>query len=202
MNLVLIILSLGAIWLALGYFSFTGHLVGSEHWVRSMIEHSSAGTGLQLQPADAHSSIFGFGVDPHFMMYFVSGTVGVLGLAIAYYFHFLRRKQADALRSWMLSRFWIGWIPRAMEHKWYVDEIYLAVIRFPLWLLAHVSYIFDRLIVDGLMVNGTARLAKFSGELLRPLYNGRLQGYASTMAGGIALILAWIVWIWMKGGAS
>jgi NADH:ubiquinone oxidoreductase subunit 5 (subunit L)/multisubunit Na+/H+ antiporter MnhA subunit len=81
-------------------------------------------------------------------------------------------------------------------------EIYLATIRFPLWLLAHVSYIFDRVIVDGLMVNGTARLAKFGGEMLRPLYNGRLQGYASTMAGGIALILAWIVWVWMRGGAS
>ena len=55
----------------------------------------------------------------------------------------------------------------------------------------------------GIMNNrGTARLAKFAGEIFRPLYNGKLQGYASTMAGGIALILAWIVWVWMRGGAS
>jgi NADH-quinone oxidoreductase subunit L len=200
-NLVLLVLALGSIWLAAGYF-FTGNLVGGAPWVRSMIEHSSAGTGLQLMPHDSHGSIFGFGVDPHLMMYFVSGTIGVIGLGFAFYFHYLRRKQAAAFRSWLLSRFWIGWLPRALERKWYVDEIYLATIRFPLWLLAHVSYIFDRVIVDGLMVNGTARLAKFGGEMLRPLYNGRLQGYASTMAGGIALILAWIVWVWMRGGAS
>jgi NADH-quinone oxidoreductase subunit L len=202
MKFVLIILSLGAIWLALGYYGFAGNIVGSEPWVHSMIEHSSAGTGLQYKPTGGESSIFGFGIDPHTMMYFVSGTVGVVGFLVAFYFHFWRRKQADSLRIWLLSRLWIGWLPRAMERKWYVDEFYNATIRLPLWIVAQASYVVDRLLVDGVLVNGTARLAKFAGEIFRPLYNGKLQGYASTMAGGIALILAWIVWVWMRGGAS
>ena len=100
----------------------------------------------------------------------------------------------------MLDRAWIGWLPRAMERKWYVDEIYLATIRFPLWIASHFLYVFDRVVIDGIMVNGTARLAKFAGEIFRPLYNGLLQGYGATMAGGVALVLAWMVWVWMRGG--
>ena len=101
---------------------------------------------------------------------------------------------------WLLQRLWIGWLPRAMENKWYVDEIYLAAIRFPLRIASQALYVFDRIAIDGVMVNGTARLSKFGGEIFRPLYNGLLQGYGATMSGGVALVLAWIVWVWMRGG--
>ena len=67
-------------------------------------------------------------------------------------------------------------------------------------LLSQGLYVFDRIFVDGLAVNGTARLPRFAGEILRPLYNGVLQGYGASMAGGVALVLAWIVWVWMRGG--
>ncbi|MCH2162378.1 MAG: hypothetical protein MK085_10960, partial [Phycisphaerales bacterium] len=202
MYIVLFILAGGAIWLALGYYGFMPHIAGTEHWVWGMIEHSSAGTGLQYKPAEASPSIFGYGIDPHTMMYYVSGTFGICGILVAFYFHCWKRKQADALRSWMLSRAWIGWLPRAMERKWYVDEIYSATIRFPLWVVSQALYVFDRIIIDGLMVNGTARLPKFAGQIFRPLYNGLLQGYGATMAGGIALVLAWLAWVWMRGGMS
>lgn len=200
MYMVLFVLALGAIWLAIGYYPWMGSLVGTEHWVHSMLEHSSAGTAVQYKPPSGEASMFGFGIDPHTMMYFVSGTFGVCGLLIAFYFHGWKRKHADSLRSWLLQRIWIGWLPRAMENKWYVDEIYLASIRFPLWIGSQALYVFDRIAIDGVMVNGTARLSKFSGEIFRPLYNGLLQGYGATMAGGVALVLAWIVWVWMWGG--
>ena len=199
-NAVLIVLAIGAIFLALGYYAWFPHIAGSEHWVFAMLENSSAGTGLQYKPsADVTPSMFGFGIDPHTMMYFVSGTFGVCGVLIAFYFHAWKRKQADALRGWMLKNPLIGWLPRAMENKWYIDEIYNASIRMPLWLASHALYAFDRIVVDGLMVNGTARLSKLAAEIFRPLYNGKLQSYAGTMAGGVALILAWLVWVWMRG---
>ena len=195
-NLVLLILAAGSILLAVGYFLSGG--VGSEPWAYGMIEHSSAGTGLMLSPAGEHALLFG--ADPHKAMYFVSGTVGAIGLAIAFYFHCMNRKAADDLRAWMLARPAIGWLPRAMERKWYVDEVYLATIRFPLWIASQGLYVVDRILVDGIGVNGTARLPRFAGELFRPLYNGALQGYGASMAGGVALVLAWIVWVWMRGG--
>ena len=151
-----------------------------------------------LSPEGGNATLFG--VDPHTSMYFVSGTVGGIGFLIALWLHCLNRKAADDLRAWLLGRGWIAWLPKAMERKWYVDEIYLATIRFPLWITSQGLYVFDRIFVDGLAVNGTARLPRFAGEILRPLYNGVLQGYGASMAGGVALVLAWIVWVWMRGG--
>jgi NADH-quinone oxidoreductase subunit L len=194
-NLVLITLSLGAIWLAVGYF--VGDVWGTQTWIKNAIEHSSAGTGLQLMPAGEHPTLFGF--DPHTAMYFVSGTFGLVGLTIAWWLHCSNRKAADDLRAWLNGRAWIAWLPRAMEHKWYVDEIYIATIRFPLWIAGHALYMFDRVFVDGIGVNGTARLPKIAASLFQPLYNGKLQGYATSMAGGLALVIAWIVWVWMRG---
>ena len=195
-NLVLMILAAGAIWLAVGYFLPSGW--GSEPWAYSMIAHSSAGTGLMLSPAGAHPTLFGY--DPHVSMYFVSATFGIIGLSIAFWLHCANRKAADDLRAWLLGRPWIAWLPRAMERKWYVDEIYLATIRFPLWVTSQALYVFDRIFVDGIGVNGTARIPRFAGEIFRPLYNGVLQGYGASMAGGVALVLAWVVWVWMRGG--
>ena len=195
-NLVLSILAIGAILLAVGYFLPGGW--GSKPWVMGMIASSSAGTGFMLSPEGVDATLFG--VDPHTSMYFVSGTVGTIGFLIALWLHCLNRKAADDLRAWLLGRGWIAWLPKAMERKWYVDEIYLATIRFPLWITSQGLYVFDRIFVDGLAVNGTARLPRFAGEILRPLYNGVLQGYGASMAGGVALVLAWIVWVWMRGG--
>ena len=74
------------------------------------------------------------------------------------------------------------------------------VFRLPAWVLGHVLHAVDKQIIDGVVVNGTARLPAELGRLFQPLYNGALQGYAATMAGGIALIAAWVFWIWMQGG--
>ena len=195
-NVVLSVLALGAIFLAVGYFLPGGW--GSEPWVYTMIEHSSAGTGLMLSPEGGHATLFGY--DPHISMYFVSGTFGLTGLGIAFWLHCANRKAADGLRSRLLGQAWIAWLPRAMERKWYVDEVYLATVRFPLWITSQALYVFDRIVVDGIAVNGTARLPRLAGEIFRPLYNGVLQGYGASMAGGVALVLAWIVWVWMRGG--
>ena len=86
-----------------------------------------------------------------------------------------------------------------MENKWYVDEVYHVVFRFPASVLGHVFHFIDKHVIDGFVVNGGARVPLEVGRLFQPLYNGALQGYAATMAGGIALIAAWVFWIWLHG---
>jgi hypothetical protein len=53
-------------------------------------------------------------------------------------------------------------------------------------------------------VNGLGRIPVAMGRLFQPLYNGALQGYAGTMAGGLVLVLAWVAWKWLgaTGGAA
>jgi hypothetical protein len=58
----------------------------------------------------------------------------------------------------------------------------------------------DKHIIDGGLVDGSARLPRLLGRTFQPLYNGALQGYAATMAIGIALITACVFWIWINGG--
>jgi NADH-quinone oxidoreductase subunit L len=161
-----------------------------------MLEHSSGAWGLPLHWHAGEATFFGG--DPHFTMYFVSGTFGVAGLAIAGYFHLINRKAATTVERMLMGNPFTRLLPRALERKWYVDEIYNGLFRIPTWVLARICYLFDRLVIDGAMVGGIARLPRFFGRLFQPIQNGVLQGYAATMAGGVTLIVAWVVYVWIR----
>lgn len=198
-NGVLVLLALGAILAALPcFFGGDSHYNG---WVEWMVSRSSAVSGVP--PHDVHYAPRAFfGMDPHKMMYYVSAVFGLIGIAISAWLHLVHRGAADRLRGALLSNAATRWIPVAAERKWYVDEFYDIVIRMPLWFLGHILGFIDRYIVDGLLVDGIARIPRFMGRLFQPLQNGSLQGYAVTMAGGIALIVAWVVvlsWLWRVG---
>jgi NADH-quinone oxidoreductase subunit L len=195
-NGVLLLITLGAIASGIpGYMAMRG----DANWAQVMIAHSSAAAGSG-EPR-AHDAV-AFGMNAHQLVE-VFGTAAALGgIAVAMYFHLLQRRAADRLRAWLLAHNSIRWIPVAMENKWYVDEIYHALFRGPMWIAGHILHFTDRHIVDGLLVNGLGRIPSALGRLFQPLYNGVLQGYAATMAGGAALVAAWIVYRWLSGGAA
>ena len=190
MKSVLIILVIGC-FCAISW----GHW-GASGWIFGMLANSSGGWGLPLHWHEGDVTFFGG--DPHWTMYFVSGTFGVVGLGIACYFHLINRKAAATVERMLMSNIATRWLPRALERKWYVDEIYNALFRFPTWLLARVLYLFDRIVIDGILVGGVARIPIFFARIFQPLQSGILQGYAATMAGGVTLILAWVVWVWLS----
>ncbi len=76
-------------------------------------------------------------------------------------------------------------------HKWFVDEIYEALILRPLYFLSEqvLHPIVDVLIIDG-AVNGAARAATGLGGLYgRFVQSGRIPVYAIALAGGTAAIV-------------
>ena len=75
-----------------------------------------------------------------------------------------------------------------MEHKWYVDEVYIALIRSPLWILGKLFSLVDRYIIDGALVNGIAAIPRCVARWFSPLHNGAVQSYAVSMIGGAILI--------------
>jgi NADH:ubiquinone oxidoreductase subunit 5 (subunit L)/multisubunit Na+/H+ antiporter MnhA subunit len=91
------------------------------------------------------------------------------------------------------------WIVVGAERKWMVDEFYDWVIRLPLRLVANILSAIDELLLDAGIVNGLGALPAAVGRIFRPLYGGVVQGYAVTMAGGVALVAAWVIWIWLRG---
>ncbi len=211
-NFVLIAITLGAALAIVPYFMPNEAEGVHGGWVAEMVHDSTAAAGLpgghgdhvHAPPADGHThagtdehahhgGLFGF--DPHKAMYVVSGVVGLIGLVIAWFLHLANRSAADNLRARLLSNPLSRWLPTAMENKWYVDEIYHAFVRLPLWVLSHALQYFDRYVVDMLIVDTFGRIPRWLGQTFRPLQNGVLQSYAVSMAGGLALIAFLIFWM-------
>jgi NADH-quinone oxidoreductase subunit L len=81
-----------------------------------------------------------------------------------------------------------------LVNKFYFDEIYQAVfaggsrgIGTALWRVGDVA------LIDGAMVNGSARVVGWMSGLLRRLQSGYLYHYAFAMVIGLSALLAWYV---------
>ncbi len=84
-------------------------------------------------------------------------------------------------------------IQRVLLHKWYVDEIYDAVIVRPIvWLSRSFLWrFFDAGVIDGAFVNGSAWTAKMVGYVGSAVQSGRLAWYLFVFViGTLALLRA------------
>ncbi|HBW23542.1 MAG: NADH-quinone oxidoreductase subunit L [Elusimicrobia bacterium GWA2_56_46] len=136
-----------------------------------------------LDPASARAEI-----SPEaFRLTMISVITALAGVASGFFFAIPAISDALARRL-SIAR-------EVVYNKFYVDEIYaFAVIR-PLKRLADkVCFGFlDAGLIDGLLVNGAARLTYRTGAVLRNLQTGNAQGYALTFTGGLILLLYWIM---------
>jgi NADH-quinone oxidoreductase subunit L len=82
-------------------------------------------------------------------------------------------------------------------NKYYVDEIYLAVIVRPLlWVSTNVLWhTVDEGIIDG-TVNGTARVAREAGGQLRKLQSGNARSYATWVVIGAVGMTVLVLGLW------
>ena len=163
---------------------------GSESWLQHMVSTSSAAYGGMAAYGltdghMGHHSEF-FGQDAHKAMMVVSSVVGITGILIAFVLHKLGRTTAATSKADALLPL-LGPIAKMAQHKWYVDEIYNAVVRLPLLTLAHICHWFDKLIIDG-AVDLTGWLPRGIGGAVRPSQSGQLHTYAVGMAGGVAVL--------------
>jgi len=162
--------------------------------------------GAPLEGAGAEMGTF-LGWEPHAVMYYVSAIVGLAGILIAAFLHGpvgagglllgsrteSARSRADGLMAML------GPIPRWAQNKWFVDEFYDFLIRTPLWVLANVLHVFDKLVIDGI-VDLCGKAPQWLASSLRPSQSGQLHGYAMGMAGGLGVALVIVLIVMMRGG--
>ena len=119
--------------------------------------------------------------------------VGLIGILIAWWFYIRRPDLPKKLASSMYGLYTL------VLHKYYVDEIYAAVIVRPLlWISTNVLWhTVDEGLIDG-TVNGSARLARETGGKLRELQSGNARSYASWVVVGAVGVTALLLGIWMK----
>jgi NADH-quinone oxidoreductase subunit L len=137
-------------------------------------------------------------MDPHKAMYYVSAVFGIVGIGLAFVLHLAGRRTAGECKMDAIAAKF-GPFPKWAENKWYVDELYDLIVRYPLLAFSHLFHWIDKLIVDGALVNGLGALPKTLGALVRPSQGGSLHGYAVGMAGGLAVLLI-VALIALAGG--
>jgi NADH-quinone oxidoreductase subunit L len=100
--------------------------------------------------------------------------VGVVGLLVAWWFYI---KNPDVPKRMAQS---VRGLYTLLLNKYYVDEIYAALIVRPLlWISTNVLWhVVDEGLIDG-TVNGTATVARESGRQARKLQSGNTRSYAA-----------------------
>ncbi|NIP93143.1 MAG: NADH-quinone oxidoreductase subunit L, partial [Akkermansiaceae bacterium] len=78
---------------------------------------------------------------------------------------------------------------RIFRNKFYLDELYLALVKFLQDTVAAIVHFFDEFLINGLLVGGLARSAGGIGHLFRRLQTGNLQVYAILFGAGILLVI-------------
>jgi NADH-quinone oxidoreductase subunit L len=129
---------------------------------------------------------------PAFITHAMQGPAVYLALAGALTAWFLFLKRPDLPEKWAEK---MPGIYNVLERKYYFDDLYIKGFAAGSRQLGQFLWQKgDELIIDGLIVNGTARsIGRFAGVLKR-IQTGYLYHYAFAMFLGMTLILAWLLW--------
>jgi NADH-quinone oxidoreductase subunit L len=80
-----------------------------------------------------------------------------------------------------------------MEHKWWVDELYQAVIINPyMWLSRMLAQPVDRGIIDA-AANGFGEMTSDVAQWWRKRQDGFVRTYALSIVIGVVVLLAYLV---------
>jgi NADH-quinone oxidoreductase subunit L len=121
---------------------------------------------------------------PELGLALVSVLVAAIGVYIAYIFYYKKPRTAAAIAGRSPALY------RLVENKFYVDEIYSAVIVTPLLMF---SRLFLGGLIDGGIVSGSGAaaggLTKGLSSLVRRVQSGNIRSYAGWLAIGAAAVL-------------
>ncbi len=82
----------------------------------------------------------------------------------------------------------LKWWQKIIYHKFYVDELYEAIVRQPIDFMGKVCYrFFDKIVLDGL-VDGTGNAILFIGHWMRKIHVGNIAYYIMTMTLGMIIL--------------
>ena len=125
----------------------------------------------------------------------ISVLVAVLGFFVAYVFYYKKPGTASALAKKAPALY------RLVENKFYIDEIYSAVIVTPLLMFTRI---FLGGLVDSILVNGSAKAAGATTRglsgLTSRIQSGNIRSYAGWLALGAAAVLIVMIFghsLWM-----
>ncbi len=92
-------------------------------------------------------------------------------------------------------------IYKLVVNKFYIDELYHVLIVAPLKMGAAVLwFVVDRILVDAVLVNGTARAAYAAGGIVRRAHTGSIAAGAGAILVGVLAVAGWLVYRFVLHG--
>lgn len=161
-------------------------------WTHGFAHYLAATPSLAYGPVQASGAVDTFEFHPPIAI--TSTLVALAGIGLAAFLYLGERKQAHMLAGLMQR---VG-LYSLSYGKFFFDQIYQALVVWPLQALAAVCYWLDRKVVDGL-VNLTGRLPVALGASLRPLQGGLVQFYALFTVLGLVVVMIGTLLMWQKG---
>ena len=110
------------------------------------------------------------------------------GVIAAWYIYLVNPKIAEVLHQKL------GFIHRLLDKKYWIDEVYFAVfgkgsrnLGTGFWKIGDVG------VIDGFIVNGSARMVGWLSSIVRQVQTGVLYHYAFAMIVGLLLLISWVL---------
>ncbi|HEX9056438.1 MAG TPA: NADH-quinone oxidoreductase subunit L [Ktedonobacterales bacterium] len=117
-------------------------------------------------------------------MTYVSLAIAVVGILTAWLMYAVR----PALAGWYKKVPGGTAVYALLLHKYYLDELYLWLIRWIILGLSNLAAWFDATIIDG-VANGSATFVRGLGNVTSRSETGRVQNYAAALFGGALLLV-------------
>lgn len=163
----------------LGILSVFGGLIGSEKLFEHGFFHFLSKWDVKAQHEISQETLN--------QLIILSVTAGIAGVFIAFFVQSKGRAEKIVEKFQMLYKL--------IFNKYYVDEIYdFLVVRRVKWLADVFCFrVFDAGLIDGMMVNGSAGLTYYIGNLLRRIQTGNVQTYAFVFVLGLVLLIYYFI---------
>ncbi|SRR5579883_620575 len=181
---ILAILSVVGGWVGIGN-RFENFLAPVFHSTATISADSFDAPSMSAEPKNEEA-----GKSTELLFTEISVGVGVLGFLLAWQLYY-RRPELPAEIALKLNGLY-----HTVLHKYYVDEIYAAIIVKPLIAISTVVFWkgIDRGMIDATL-DGSAEGAREVSDTMRHMQSGNIRSYAGWVAAGAACIIVFMTWM-------
>jgi NADH-quinone oxidoreductase subunit L len=184
MAIALIVLAVGSVFA--GLFGIP-HALGGHNQIEAFLAPSFQ--AMTLSGEAAHAAAVHGDIATELGLMGLSVAVALAGIALAYVLFRSRPERADAMATQFRG------VHTLLANKYYVDEIYDAVIVQPIKRLSSGALwkVVDVGIIDGI-VNGVGLTVRGWSAVLRRVQTGSVRAYAMSIFVGVVAILGYYLW--------
>ena len=178
----------------LGFLSVVGGYIGWPHFITQFFPDGVNVYALGLENwlaevfliSDSFRLVGRFGPSPYgaeAIVALISIIIAFSGIGLAYVMYIKKPELPGLVQEK------VGPVHNVLSNKYYVDEAYDFLFVKPTLYFGKAMYWFDRNIIAGLFVGGTAFMTLNFGKIMANLQSGNVQRYATYLALALLLVL-------------